>query len=181
MCGVAMRALYFMMLIAACSLNPDFDPLRQEPSELGRAVAVCPLVYNSGMVATALAGMFASIGLLKASRRMRRGLRWCAGAGLSTFFGSAGLAMAGFFPLPSHLHYAFGLTIAAVVTPLFGAVSMWRSFHRFTAATLILGFIAVAGSVAETSSPLLSGSLIFALIAWLCLSILRDLKGVEDA
>jgi len=175
-CGIAMPAIYFLMLIVSWRFNPGFDLMHQEPSELGRATAAYPSIYNSGMVATAIAGLIAALGLMT-SRNMGRGSPWGVWAGVTVLLASGGIAMAGLFPLPNPLHYGFGLTTAAVVTPLLGAVSMWRSANPRAAMALIAGFILIIGLVASAVSPLAPGAVMFASIAYLCWNV-RQLTGM---
>lgn len=165
-----MPAIYFLMLIVCWSLNPGFDLLHREPSELGRANAAYSSIYNFGMVGTAIAGLIAALGLM-ASRKVGRGSLWGAWAGVTIFLASGGIAMAGLFPLPSHLHHGFGLTTAAFATPLLGAVSMWRSANPRAATALIMGFILIVGLVVSAVSPLAPGAVMFVSIAYLCWNV----------
>ena len=166
-CGIAMPAIYGLMLTTSCSLNPGFNPLRHDPSELGVADAAYPLVYDAGMVATALAGLLAG-GALLVIAGARRGAAWAFCAGATVLLSSVGLAMAGLFPLPSPLHYGFGLTTAAILTPLFGAASLRRMGRRSAAAVLLVALVLIAGLVAGGAPPLLPGGLMLAVIAVLC-------------
>ena len=166
-CGVAMPAIYGLMLAVSCSLNPGFDLLRHEPSELGRAGAVYPLIYDTGMVATAAAGLLAA-GALVVAPGTGRGSVWNVCAGATILLSSLGLAMAGLFPLPNPLHYGFGLTTAAILTPLFGAASLRRSGSHRAAALLLAALALIAGLVAGGAPPVLPGALMLAAIACLC-------------
>lgn len=169
-CGMAMPFIYFLMLAASRILTPGFDLLHREPSELGLVSAAHPLVYNFGMVATGLVGLLASSGLM-ASSNIGRGSLWVVWAGVTLLLASLGVTMAGLFPLPNRLHYGFGLTTAAVLTPLLGAASMWRLADRLAAAVLVLGFILILGLVLGGASPLVPGALMFATIAYLCWNV----------
>ncbi|CAH2602178.1 Cytochrome c-type biogenesis protein DsbD, protein-disulfide reductase [Rhodovastum atsumiense] len=166
-CGVAMPVLYALTLFIARILNPGFDLLHRAPSELGSAGVAYPLVYNAGMLATAMAGLLAGLGLMSPGIP-GRGAPWRIGAGASVLLASIALAMAGLFPLPSPLHHGFGLTTAAVLTPLFGAAALWRSVDRAAALALVAGFFLIIGLVAGAAPPLLPGAVMFAAIAWLC-------------
>jgi hypothetical membrane protein len=137
--GMAMPFTYLLMLTVACALNPDFDVIHAEPRGLGRARANYPFVYDCGMVAIAFAGFLAGIGLTAAGNVGCHSL-WDVLAGVSFLLASTGLAMAGLFPFPDQLHFGFGLTIAAALTPLFGALSVWRSADRSISVVLATGF-----------------------------------------
>jgi hypothetical membrane protein len=58
--GMIMPVVYLLTLLAAHILNPGISLISQAASELGRASAVCPLVYNVGMIATGMAGLLAA-------------------------------------------------------------------------------------------------------------------------
>jgi hypothetical membrane protein len=170
MCGVAMPAIYVPTLITSCTMNPGFNLLHREPSELGCADAICPLIYDIGMVATAIAGLLAG-GALVVAPGIRRSSPWNICAGATILLSSVGLAMAGLFPLPSLLHYGFGLTTAAILTPLLGAASL-RSLGRHVAAALLLvTMMLIVGLVVAKAPPLLPGVLMLMAIAFLCWSI----------
>ncbi len=166
-CGTAMPAIYGLTLIAACMLNPGFDLIHREPSELGRATASYPMVYNVGMVATAIAGLLGAAGIMTCRTASGVSL-WRVCLSVTLVLGSAGLAMAGIFPLPSPLHYGFGLTAAAALTPLFGAAAMWRLAHRLAAVLMIAGFALIIGLILAGVSPLLPGAIMFASVSYLC-------------
>lgn len=173
-----MPLVYLVTLGMSGILNPSVDVLQQEPSELGRVNAAYPFVYNFGMVATGLAGLLAGGGLVK-SRSSGRGLPWSAGAGVTILLASVGVMMAGIFPLPDPRHYGFGLTTAAALTPVFGAVSMWRSANYLAAALLIVTFAWIVGLVVAGASPLAPGALMFASITCLCWNVRRQ-TGVQQ-
>ncbi len=169
-CGIAMPVIYCLTLIIAGALNPGFDPLRREPSELGRADAVYPLVYNAGLVASAAAGLLAGAFLI-GSRRGARGRVWTICAGATICLASAGLAMAGLFPLPNPLHYGFGLTMAAVLAPVFGAASLAGSGRRLAAVPLLMALVLIAGLIVAGAPSLLPGALMLVSIGHLCCAV----------
>lgn len=171
--GVAMPGLYLATLLVSTMLFPGYSPLAQEPSVLGGPTAPVPLVYNAGMVLTALAGMIGGVGLalgLPAIRRdtLLRIFGWT--SGLALFGGSVGLGMAGLFPLPDPRHYGFGLTILAAFVPLLGALAMWRAGRAVPAAlTLLVAFVAVVATVVLGLPPLIPGVLMLGAAGFLCL------------
>ncbi len=173
-----MPLAYFVTLVVSVILNPSVDVLQQEPSELGRVNAAYPFVYNFGMVATGLTGLLAAGGLVT-SQSSGRGSPWSVGAGVTILLASTGVMMAGIFPLPDPRHYGFGVTTAAVLTPVFGAVSMWRSANRLAAALLIVTFTLIVGLVAARASLLAPGALMFGSIACLCWNVRRQ-TGVQQ-
>ncbi len=165
-----MPVIYGLTLIIAGALNPGFDPLHREPSELGRADAVYPLVYNAGLVATAAAGLLAGAFLI-GGHRGARGRVWTICAGAAVFLASMGLAMAGIFPLPNPLHYGFGLTMTAVLTPAFGAASLASSGRLFASVPLLVALVLIAGLIAVGAPPLLPGALMLVSIGYLCCAV----------
>ena len=119
-CGTAMPAIYVLTLIAASILNPCINPMQREPSVFGKAGSAFPFLYNAGLVVTALAGLLAAAGLISQRNAMALVI-----AGGAVGLGSAGLGMAGLFPLPNPLNYGFGLPLAAGLAPPFGAAALW--------------------------------------------------------
>jgi len=166
-CGMAMPFIYLLALVAASLLNPDFNLMAQDPSQLGRETAALPRIYNAGMMISALAGILAGFGLLSEWGR-GHGFAWRAASGITVLLASAGLGMAGLFPLPSPWHYGFGLTGIAVLTPLFGAGWMWRSMDDGAALLLLLGFALMVGLMVTGAPPLAPGMLMLVVIAALC-------------
>jgi hypothetical membrane protein len=175
-CGTAMPAIYGLTLAVSCSLNSGFGLLHHEPSELGCTGAVYPFIYDAGMVATAVAGVLAAVALVIAPGS-GRGSAWNICAGTTILLASVGLAMAGLFPLPNPLHYGFGLTTVAILTPVFGAVSLRGSGSRWASALLLAALALIAGLVAEGAPPVVPGAVMLGAIAGLCW-IIRDRKKI---
>jgi hypothetical protein len=121
--GVAMPVIYFATQIAALFLNPGFDLVRQEPSELGMASAHVPLIANAGFIGAGLGAILAGAGLVLGLRALGGNLILAALAGLSLALFGVAMTMSGLFPLPNPLHYAFGLYPAGLLAPLFGALA----------------------------------------------------------
>lgn len=121
--GVAMPVIYFATQIAAFILNPGFDLLRQEPSELGMASAHFPLIANAGFIGAGVAAVLAGLGLVLGLRALGGNVVLAALAGLSLALFGIAMTMSGLFPLPNPLHYGFGLYPVGLLTPLFGALA----------------------------------------------------------
>jgi hypothetical membrane protein len=168
--GMAMPFIYITTLGLSWALNGRFDWVHQEPSDLGRAHANFPFIYNSGMVVTAIAGGLGSIGLMTLPSTAVGSL-WHTFAGISLLLASMGLAMAGIFPLPNPLHYGFGLTLAALATPLLGASALWQSGRRVSARYLLAGLIVTVSLIAIAAPPLLPGLMMLATTAGLCRAV----------
>lgn len=122
--GVAVPLVYFATQTVAILLNPGYDIAGQQPSELGCCNANLPVVANAGFIATGVAAMIGGLGLVAGLRRLQGNMFFAALAGLGlTLFGVA-MTMSGVFPLPNPLHYGFGLMLAGILAPLFGALAL---------------------------------------------------------
>lgn len=129
-----MPLTYFAMLAAAWALNPGLDPIRHEPSELGRAGAHAPWIYNGGMIATALLGLAGAVGLWAVLRQRRASAVLNLLTGLSLILASCGLGMAG------------------LLTPMLGAVALWRLGDR-RAAGILGGLVPLIVALALGGAP----------------------------
>lgn len=121
--GVAMPVIYFATQIAALFLNPGFDLVRQEPSELGVATANLPIIANAGFIGAGLGANLAGAGLVLGLRALGGNIIIAVLAGLSLSLFGVAMTMSGLFPLPNPLHYGFGLYPAGLLAPLFGALA----------------------------------------------------------
>lgn len=143
--GVAMPLIYLAMLAAAILLSPGFRLGAEPASALGASGAAHPLIYNGGLIVTAQAGILAAIGLAIGMPALRRDWVLAVLGGLtalSLLAASIGLGFSGVFPLPDPRHYGYGLTAAAALTPLFGALALWRAGEARRSA-LVLGALFV--------------------------------------
>ena len=142
-CGVAMPFLYAATLLLAGLLHPGYSHFAQAPSELGAAGVRFSRVFNTGMVATAVATIAGGFGLALGLRQLGAGALLAVMTGGSMALLGISLAMAGLFLLPSPLHHGFGLTLAGLLTPLLGALA-WRRIGGAGAfpGVLMLAFIA---------------------------------------
>lgn len=164
--GMAMPVIYLAGLAIAITLNPEFDALRQPPSDLGRASAHQPLVMNLTLLATALAGVVGATGLwlaLKPGGALRALL-----PAVCILLASAGLAISGLFPLPNPLHYGFGLTTAGILIPVFGAVALWRSGTSRAPVLVLLGAFVLAAAMIGTGVPVAPGAVMLVSVGVLC-------------
>jgi len=170
--GMLMPVIYLAMFVLAASLTPDFHWRVDEPSQLGIASAPYRLLYDTGMIATAAAGMLAAAGLFHGLRRTRGGIVLAGATAAALLLASAGIAMAGLFPLPSPFHYGFGLTTAGILVPAFGAFALLRTAGgRRDALRLALILALIVALVVRGAPPLLVGLAMFAAIAYLCLAV----------
>ena len=147
--GVAVPFIYFANLIVGGLLTPGYSHVSQMPSELGVATAPFAALFNAGLIAAAAATFSAAFGLYFGLRRLGAGLLLALATGVSLALSAGAMAMSGFFPLPNPLHYGFGLVLAGVFTPLFGALALRRVSGTGTERALLLsGFAASIAIVA---------------------------------
>ena len=178
--GVAMPLIYLAALLVGAALFPGYRVLEDQPSVLGGPDAVTPIAFNSGLVLTGLVGIVGAIGIAAGFQTLRRttvvalsgGL-----AGLTLLIASAGLAMAGIFPLPNPLHYGFGLAALGALTPLLGALALWGlGANRRTAVALTVFFLLIiALAVTKAPPPFAPGLVMMLSASILCLSLRRQL------
>jgi hypothetical protein len=119
------------------------------------------------MVATAAAGMLTAAFLIF-GQYASQGSTWRVCAGISVLLASVGLMTAGLIPLPNQLHYAFGLTMAGILTPGFGALFLMSSGERRAAGILLSAMALIVGLVALRAPPVAPGIAILTSIAYLC-------------
>lgn len=171
-CGVAMPVIYVAVLAVAVPLFPGFDLQTQPPSLLGGPDAQHPLVFNLGVILTALAGALGALGLMFGLPSLRRDRALgvlAALTGLTLLLGSIGFGMAGVFPLSDPRHYGFGMTAAAALVPLLGAISLLRAGEGMLPALLLLAMFAlIVVLVMIGGGPLGAGLLMLGSIAVLC-------------
>jgi hypothetical membrane protein len=170
--GMAMPAVYLAGLAIAIFANPEFDALRQPPSDLGRTSSHLPMMMNLTLLAAALAGVVGATGLwlaLKPAGALRAFL-----PALCLLLASTGLAMSGLFPLPNPLHYGFGLTTAGILIPVFGAVALWRSGTSRAPVLVLLGAFVLAAGMIATGIPLAPGVVMLISVAFLCFAVRRQ-------
>lgn len=167
--GIAMPIIYLAGLVIAIVANPEFDALRQAPSDLGRPSAHLPIIMNLALLATASAGLIGAAGLwlaLKQGGALRALL-----PALCLVLASTGLAMSGLFPLPNPLHYGFGLTTAGILIPLAGALALWRARTSRVPTVLLLATFVLAAGMIATGIPLAPGVVMLISVAILCLVV----------
>lgn len=188
--GVAVPFLYFLSQIAAVLLNPGYNIAGQQPSELGCCQANMPVVANVGFIATGAAAVLGGLGLFAGLRHLRGNIAFAALAGLALSLFGVAMTMSGVFPLPSPLHYGFGLTLAGILTPLFGALAFkgggtarWIVVLGFVVSVvLVVLSMGIGGVASETNVGLLvrGVSLIaFPTIAYLCWSVMQRMKAAK--
>ena len=164
--GMTMPIVYLVGLVFAIIANPGFDALRQVPSDLGRPSAHLPIIMNLTLLATTSAGLAGAGGLWLALKR--GGALRAVFPALCLLLASSGLAMSGLFPLPSPLHYGFGLTTAGILIPVAGAVALWRTGTSRVPAVLLLVTFVLALVMIATGVPLAPGVVMLISVALLC-------------
>jgi hypothetical membrane protein len=188
--GVAVPFVYFASQIAAVLLNPAFDIARQQPSELGCCDAVLPVVANAGFMATGIAAMLGGLGLFAGLRQLHGNVVFAALAGLGLFLFGVAMTMSGAFPLPNPLHYGFGLTLAGILAPLFGALAFkdggparWIVMLGFGVSVVLVVLSMGIGGIASADNVglIVRGISIvaFPTIAYLCWSVMRRTKTAK--
>lgn len=186
-CGIVFPFIYFSGQAAGLALNPDQDIATRQPSELGCCGARLTLVANASFILSGLAACLGALGLFIGLRSLGGNLVFAALAGLGLALLGVALAMAGLFPLPNPLHYGFGLLLAGLLTPLFGALALRGGGARWL---LLVGFV-LSVAIALTSQGV--GDLItegnvgwfarglalvaFSTIAYLCWEVIRRTKA----
>lgn len=187
--GVAVPFFYFASQIAAILLNPGYNVAGQYPSELGCCSAKLTIVANVGFLTTGVAAMMGGLGLFVGLRRLRGNVTLAALAGFGLSLFGVAMTMGGVFPLPNPLHYGFGLQLAGVLTPFFGALAFkgggagrWFILCGFGASFVIVVLsLGVGGLVSEANVGLFARALAlvaFPTIAYLCWSVMQRTRSV---
>jgi hypothetical membrane protein len=153
--GVAVPIVYFVNLMVGGFLMPGFSHVSQMPSELGVATAPYAALFNAGLIAVALTTFMGAAGLFFGLRRLGAGIFSTLLTSVSLALSAVSIGMSGLFPLPDPLHYGFGLVLAGVFTPLFGALALRAVKDTGTVRLiLLLGFgasIAVVAAIFATN------------------------------
>ena len=185
--GAAMPLVYLAALALGATLFPGYRVLEDQPSILGGADATRPFAFNTGLGLTGAMGVAGAIGIaaaLQAIGRNRIVAVMGSLTGLSLLLASVGLAMAGIFPLPSPLHYGFGLATFGALTPLLGAVAMWRLGETRTSLTLVGIFLLILALVLSNAPPPFAPGVAMMLsVSILCLNLRRrqSMPGTNKA
>jgi hypothetical membrane protein len=184
--GVAAPIIYFGTQIAAIALNPSFNFAEQQPSELGIAAMDLPIVANAGFVASGIAFALGGVGLFAGLRSVGGNTIIAALAGLTLVILGFTIAMSGFFPLPSPLHYAFDLYPVGICPPLFvalgyknGGAARWIALASFVLCVAIFAAASLGGMATEDNVGLFTRAIsivLFATIAFACWSLARRLR-----
>lgn len=188
--GVAVPFLYFASQIAAVLLNPGYNLASQQPSELGCCNANLSVVANVGFVATGVAAILGGLGLFAGLRRLGGNVVIAALAGLGLALFGIAMTMSGVFPLPNPLHYGFGLMLAGILAPFFGALAFknggaarWIVLCGFVASLVIVALsLGIGGIVSETNVGLFARALAlvaFPTISYLCWSVMQGTKAAR--
>jgi hypothetical protein len=145
--GLAMPVLYFLALLVAGALYPDFSHVRQPASDLGAAGAPYgyPTAFNVVLLTVGVLGLAGSVGLALGLWRLGAARPLAVMAGLVPAMPSISIAMSGLFPLPSPYHSSFLLLLAGIFTPLVGALAL-RKFPSTRTARFVL-YVAFAAAL----------------------------------
>ncbi|MEQ1866725.1 MAG: DUF998 domain-containing protein [Micropepsaceae bacterium] len=153
--GIAVPFIYFANLVIGGLLTPGFSHVTQMPSELGVAAAPYAALFNAGLIAVALTTFMGAAGLFFGLRSLGVGMFLTLLTSVSLALSAVSIGMSGLFPLPDPLHYGFGLVLAGVFTPLFGALALSAVKDAGTVRLiLLLGFgasIAVVAAIFATN------------------------------
>lgn len=186
--GIGVPVFWFAGQIVGMALNPDFDMVTQQPSELGCCSANYPLIANASFLATGACAILGGVGLSLGLRKLGGNIILAALAGLGmTLFGVA-MTMSGLFPLPNPLHYGFGLFPAGLLAPLFGALALkgggavrWIVLTAFAVtAVLVALMFGVGGVVTEQNLGYFSRAsalVAFTAMAYLCWTVLQRTRA----
>jgi hypothetical membrane protein len=176
--GVAMPLIYLAALALGATLFPGYRVLEDQPSVLGGPDAAQPIAFNVGLVLTGAIGVAGAIGIAAALQTLGKNtvVTLMGGfTGLSLLLASVGLAMGGVFPLPNPLHYGFGLATFGALTPLLGAMALWRlGESRKTALTLGGLFLLILALVlSQAPPPFAPGVIMMLSVSVLCQALRR--------
>lgn len=180
--GATVPFLYFGTQAAALVVNPYFNVLAQQPSELGCCHANLSQIANFGFILTGAAAMLGGIGLVSGLRASGAHILLAFLAGACMLLFGVAMTMSGVFPLPDPRHYGFGLYPAALGAPLFGAIAVKGSMRWIMAACLAatVAIVAVAsgvGGVANAGNAgifsRLASLVLFPAFAVLCWTAMR--------
>ncbi|MEQ1817748.1 MAG: DUF998 domain-containing protein [Terricaulis sp.] len=182
--GAAVPFLYFGSQIAAVLLNPGYDIAGQQPSDLGCCQANMPIVANLGFIATGIAALMSGLGLFAGLRHLQANIVLAALAGLGLSLFGVAMTMSGVFPLPNPLHYGFGLTLAGILTPLFGGLAFkdggaarWIVLFGFVVSiVLVVLSLGIGGFASDANIGIFVRAIsivAFPTIAYLCWSVMQ--------
>jgi hypothetical protein len=149
--GVALPVIYFANLLLGGLFNPEIGHMTSAPSEYGAVDANLYVVWSIGFVLVGLAAAAAAVGLLLGLRRTGAGLLTTLPAVLAMGCVAFAFVMNGVFPLPDPLHYAFNILLPGLLTPLLGALALWKARAPLTQIALLLAFAGVIAIFAMMS------------------------------
>lgn len=124
--GVAASILYYANLIVSSLFYPGYDHVTQYASELGSSAARYPMIFNTGVLLTGIAGIAAGPGFFLALRRLTGKSILAALTGLAVGLFGVAMIFGGLFPMPNPLHGGFGLGMAIHLAPLFLLLAVWK-------------------------------------------------------
>ncbi|MBI3437554.1 MAG: DUF998 domain-containing protein [Proteobacteria bacterium] len=185
--GVAAPIVYFATQIAAIALNPSFNLVEQQPSDLGIAAMHLPIVTNVGFAVSGIAFVLGGLGLFAGLRSVGGNVIVAALAGVTLAVLGFAIAMSGFFPLPNPLHYAFGLYPVGILPPLFvalgykkGGVARWIALAGSLLCVAIFAVASFGGMANAGNAGLFTRAIsivLFATIAYECWSLMQRLRS----
>lgn len=124
--GVAASILYYGNLIVSSLFYPGYSHVTQYASELGSSSARYPMIFNTGVLLTGIAGIAAGPGFFLALRRLTGKSILAALTGLAVGLFGVAMIFGGLFPMPNPLHGGFGLGMAIHLAPLFLLLAVWK-------------------------------------------------------
>jgi hypothetical membrane protein len=162
--GLAMPILYFLALLIAGALYPDFSHVRQPASDLGAAGAPYgyATAFNVALLAVGVSGLAGSVGLALGLWRLGAARPLAVMAGLVPAMPSISIIISGLFPLPSPYHSSFVLLLVGVFTPMVGALALRKFpstgtarfvlYVAFAAALVVVGILFGVGGLVSVDS-----------------------------
>lgn len=122
----AVPVLYYGTVLSAALLYPEYSHASQYASELGSASARYPLVFNTGIFLTGIAGILGALGFYRALRSFAVGPLLAALVAMTVAMYGIGLLFGALFPMPDERHGGYGLGIAVQVSPLLMLIALRR-------------------------------------------------------
>jgi hypothetical membrane protein len=152
--GIAVPFLYYGTQVVAAPYFPGYSFITLAASALGSDFSTHPAIFNTGVIATGMATLFAAFGFFLAFQRIgaNRILSWITcvallGNGVSSMW-------AGSFPQPDPRHSGHpAFMIATILLPILLTASLWKQRD----ARLLKGFLGATIVILVVMIPIMSG------------------------
>jgi hypothetical membrane protein len=147
--GIAVPLFYYGVQVAAAPFFAGFSVLGTTASELGSDRSTRPWIFNAGAILTGIAALLASIGFLRALRRLGVASILAWPPFLAVAVTGASSLWAGMYPMPDPRHGGHpSLLVGMLAVPFALAAATWRvvssrAYRGYLAATILLLLVMV--------------------------------------